>query len=745
MRKPIHLPLGKGMLACFVIPLVFSFQTMLAQQCPSLVNCPQGTPTYCDYSVNDPFLWNDAPYTYSPTLGNNDMHEAEINLNIRVRGCNGGGLTQISYTLYLDLDNDGIQETAFTSGNRPAAGRVFANNIFNPGFSGGDTVWFDRRPMPDSMLYRFSISIDYSGDTTTAWVRFNTDEDPFHFYPVKLPEGRHRIEWRAVQDGVERFCDRHFKVKDCKGPDLDCLGTVPTYLNPTQTAMLSLQEVMLSVSDNISPDSQVVLGMRRVGTGSGFPLDALGNPQDTVMYNCADDDEQFVEVWAQDITGNLSTCITKVLVYDTAGFCPFTPFPSICARTYWNQETVRGVSFSMSWTGPNQQPVIAPLSVVQGGCADLFSLPPSDTFQIHARKDSFPLNGVTTFDLVLISKHILSIEPFDAGWKIAAADANRSNSVTSFDIVELRKLILGIYDKLPNNTPSWRFFVDTCTVWGSPFFGSCPNFFEMPVLPISSYPPNITFRALKMGDVNASASSVDTLQGSAQPRGNPMLLHLPNLDLKTGETLELPLRVVEGGVWEGFQFSLHYDHELLDIEAVLPGDALAIEADNWAISRPGELQLSWSDGFSRAMLPGDVLLRLQVRARSAARISEALSMPENGRLYPEAYDLGGNLLPLRLEISDRKLSFSQAEVLWFAPQPNPTTGSTMLPLRLFTPEAVVLELFDLRGQLCWQSSQELGLGAHFMEIPAEAMPQAGVYVWRARAGNTVQSGRIVRQ
>lgn len=732
------------MFACLFFPFIFPFQTTLAQQCPNIVNCPQGTPTYCDYSTNDPFLWNDAPYTHSPTLGNHDMHEAEIDLSIRLRGCNGGGLGQISYTLYLDLDNDGVQESAFTSNNPPPAGRVFMDNIFNPGFSGGDTVWFDRHPLPESLLYRFTISIDYSGDTTTAWVRFCTDDDPFHFYPVMLPEGRHRIEWRAAQDSVVRFCDRNFKVKDCKGPDLDCEGTVPTYLNATQTAMLSLNEVMLSVSDNISPDSQLILGMRRVGSGSGFPLDAMGNPQDTVMFSCADDDEHFVELWAQDFTGNLSTCITKVLVYDTAGYCPFTPFPSICARNYWNQEILRDVRFNMQWVGPNQLPVVAPLSVIQGGCADLFSLPPANTFQLHARKDSFPLNGVTTYDLVLISKHILSIEPFDAGWKIAAADANRSNSVTSFDIVELRKLILGIYDHLPNAS-SWRFFVDTCTVWGTPFFGTCPNYFEMPVLPIGSYPQNITFRALKVGDVNGSASSVDTLQGSAQPRGNPMLLHLPDLSLNAGETLEIPLCIAEGGTWEGFQLSLHYDHERLDIEAVLPGDALEMEADHWAISRPGQLQLSWSDGFSRPLLPGDVLLRLQVRARSTTRVAAALSIPENGRLNPEAYDPSGAALPLQLEISNRNFSSEQTGALWFSPQPNPTISSTRLPLRLFAPETVAFDLFDLQGKLCWQTTLDLDSGAHFIDIPASAMPEAAVYLWRATAGASTQSGRIVRQ
>lgn len=78
------------------------------------------------------------------------------------------------------------------------------------------------------------------------------------------------------------------------------------------------------------------------------------------------------------------------------------------------------------------------------------------SYTIVASRDSNDLGGVSTFDLVLISKHILGLETLDSPW-YSAADANKSNSVTTFDIVGIRKLILGIYPAFPNNT-SWRFF-----------------------------------------------------------------------------------------------------------------------------------------------------------------------------------------------------------------------------------------------------------------------------------------------
>ncbi len=86
--------------------------------------------------------------------------------------------------------------------------------------------------------------------------------------------------------------------------------------------------------------------------------------------------------------------------------------------------------------------------------ADLLSLLPDVDY-------SSPLEGVTSYDLVQISKHILSIEPFENPFQIIAADVNNSGSITTFDIVELRKLILGIYNKLPNNS-YFRYVPDYC-------------------------------------------------------------------------------------------------------------------------------------------------------------------------------------------------------------------------------------------------------------------------------------------
>jgi hypothetical protein len=80
--------------------------------------------------------------------------------------------------------------------------------------------------------------------------------------------------------------------------------------------------------------------------------------------------------------------------------------------------------------------------------------------------DDFFLAGVSTFDLVIMQKHIDGIDPFNTPYQWIAADANNDRVIDTFDVQECTKLILGIYNELPNNK-SWR-FVDASYVFPMP-------------------------------------------------------------------------------------------------------------------------------------------------------------------------------------------------------------------------------------------------------------------------------------
>lgn len=133
------------------------------------------------------------------------------------------------------------------------------------------------------------------------------------------------------------------------------------------------------------------------------------------------------------------------------------------------------------------------------------NIPAGGNYAITPVRDTNDLNGVSTYDMVLITNHLLGVQALDSPWKIIAADVNHNNSVTTFDIVEARKLILGIYPQFPSNA-AWRFFPAAITFGNpqNPFASALP----LESILITNLQGNFTaggFKGVKVGDANGSA------------------------------------------------------------------------------------------------------------------------------------------------------------------------------------------------------------------------------------------------
>jgi len=127
-------------------------------------------------------------------------------------------------------------------------------------------------------------------------------------------------------------------------------------------------------------------------------------------------------------------------------------------------------------------------------------VPAGDTYEVYFSKEGSPLNGVSTFDLVLTSKHILNLAPYHSFYSILAMDTNGSQTVTVFDILITRQLVLGSLNSFP--TSSWKFLEAM----------SDPTDFSTPP-PVNTLSVTVTegetkvldIIAVKTGDVNDSA------------------------------------------------------------------------------------------------------------------------------------------------------------------------------------------------------------------------------------------------
>lgn len=177
----------------------------------------------------------------------------------------------------------------------------------------------------------------------------------------------------------------------------------------------------------------------------------------------------------------------------------------------WSQQTYKVSGVVTSEHGipmPNFQvlsgnPNVPPVLTDANGYYEL-EIPEGEDATISPFNDSYPLNGVSTFDKVLLNNHIMGVQQLNSPYKLIAADVNRSNSLTSFDGVELEKLITGIITNFENNT-SWRFvsasfaFSDPA----NPFNSAFPQVANID--DINADVSGLNFIAIKVGDLNGSA------------------------------------------------------------------------------------------------------------------------------------------------------------------------------------------------------------------------------------------------
>jgi hypothetical protein len=83
-------------------------------------------------------------------------------------------------------------------------------------------------------------------------------------------------------------------------------------------------------------------------------------------------------------------------------------------------------------------------------------VPVGGSYVVRPDYDLDPLNGVSTFDAVLIQRHVDGTEPFTSPYQFIAADVDHNSIVNIQDTLELRQFILGINEQFTNNV-SWRF------------------------------------------------------------------------------------------------------------------------------------------------------------------------------------------------------------------------------------------------------------------------------------------------
>lgn len=332
-------------------------------------------------------------------------------------------------------------------------------------------------------LLTYEYKIDLFDDDSVDQIGFSAQASG------TFPVGTHRITF-SVEDGCQNItdCSYLFTVRDCKVPSPKCKNMAAS-LQPAANPAVEIAARSLDDGswDNCSAAEDLLFSFSE-------------NTADTLRtFDCDDLGEQELALWVTDEEGNQHFCMAAVQIAPGNQFCANALSLSGGILTADSLEVAQVAVAFNDPAGP-----LGTVTTAANGQYAFFNLSPGGDYTVTPGKNINAHNGVTTFDLVLISKHILGTAPLNSPYKIIAADINRSNSVTTFDLVALRRIILLIDTEFPNNT-SWR-FVESDFQFTNPANPFEDNFPELVSLNNLTANEVINFIAIKVGDVNESAN-----------------------------------------------------------------------------------------------------------------------------------------------------------------------------------------------------------------------------------------------
>lgn len=342
-----------------------------------------------------------------------------------------------------------------------------------------------------------------------------------------------------------------------------------------------------------------------------------------------------------------------------------------------------------------------------------------ESYTVSLEKNDDVTNGVTTLDIIFISKHILGIDTFTTNHQYLAADVNDSKAVTTFDIVQIRRVILGVSDGFPSGK-SWLF---------DPAEVTLASLNELEIF-VST--------AIKLGDLNNSANPSGLLKNEERNNKEAFTMLAADRIIQAGETVLVDFKAPQIKNIEGFQFTLEFDPTALRLNEVLPTGLQNLSAANFNLANKskGLITASWNTMTNPNTTD---LFKLSFVAQKTSLLSELVTLSSK-QTKAEAYDFNGELLNVNLAFEAIKPTKKTVHLY-----PNPLQSDLVnLTLSLAQPAEVAIHLYDSQGRMIKTLHQTTTAGEQNLRFNTGNLP-AGVYLAQVKVDNiTIKSVRLIK-
>ena len=363
------------------------------------------------------------------------------------------------------------------------------------------------------------------------------------------------------------------------------------------------------------------------------------------------------------------------------------------------------------------------------------------------KNDTITNNGVTTFDLILMQRHVLTSDTLATAYKVIAADVDKGGSVSTLDIIWTRRLIL----QQVTSFPKGRLWVmvpesETFTTWYSPW-----PFDTSISIPSLANQSNVDWIGCKLGDVNNSysPSTAKTIQYARD-----VYFNIPVAVAETGDFVTVPVTVRDFNDLSGFQFSMNWDPSMLELSNISDG-MLEIHAGQDRLNE-GKLAIVWTEerGHGLTLQNGSVVFTLRFKVIGGSGSSSPVSISEN-MIPMEA--VSGNLDYIRIRTEAGSVAIGEMPTAGGSNQqggfvlhqnyPNPFGEMTEIRFEVPEKSQVGFVIRDIAGSEIRRISGSYEAGLHTLDWDGRgengiSLP-SGVYILQMRSKEFAGTVRMI--
>lgn len=556
-------------------------------------------------------------------------------------------------------------------------------------------------------------------------------------YPLGSTLVTHTI---ADYCGNATVCETTITVVDNKAPAMFCMNglTIPLVeMNGEFMATVYPADINVKSFDNCTSEEDLKFRIRVWEGNSTLP------PADSVLtFDCFSRGPQLIELWGIDEVGNADYCATYVNIQDNKGYCP---------ASVQTTGSIVG-SITTEWGAPIKNTMVEvvmdqPMSVAtnETGNFQLNELPFGMPYTLSPRKEDDIVAGVSTIDLLIITKHILGLKPILSPYKLIAADVDQSGAISTLDLIKLRRIILGIDHTLPNDRSPWC-FVDASfdfSAHDNPLEVTLPE--TVAIASLNRSLMHADFIGIKIGDVNESVQVNGGI--SIQPRNTsqPVEIYAGQREALKGEEFQIQLKLPTQQELAGIQFALEWDVTKLQLTGFQPGNLNGMDLTNFGLQdmAAGKMALSWNVKNGQVIKASNPLLStLNFKALDQVILSDVIRWKEDV-LAPELLVNEQEHRPLVLIFGSQQEALKMTSVA--DNYPNPFTDQTTIRVDIPEDQEVTLEIMNAQGQLIKTIQEYRFKGLQHFYLEGNTLEQHyGLLYYRIKAGNFYHTGKMLR-